>query len=170
MMLQLDAIYGISRAQSSVNPVTLVQSWRKLLPDLDDDDDDLQGFPNEESSKSEILDMVCAIINFENINEDNTEERLQRDAMRLNWAFSTWTVSMLLQNTREKKRGEDESEEEGRLSMVVSVSHSMALQCVDNLLDFMGQRGFEYSEITATRKICIAVSRHLNSYKNMCPL
>jgi hypothetical protein len=41
---------------SSGNPVTLVRSWRKLLPDLEDDD--LQGFPKEEISKSEILDMV----------------------------------------------------------------------------------------------------------------
>jgi hypothetical protein len=45
----------------------LVQSWRKLLADLEDDD--LQGFPNEESSKSEILD-VCAMRSFGNINEE----------------------------------------------------------------------------------------------------
>jgi hypothetical protein len=36
----------------------LVQLWRKRLPDLEDD---LQGFPNEEFSKSEILNMACAI-------------------------------------------------------------------------------------------------------------
>jgi hypothetical protein len=30
--------------------------WRKLVPDLEDDD--LQGFPSEEISKSEILGMV----------------------------------------------------------------------------------------------------------------
>jgi hypothetical protein len=53
-----------------MNPVTLVWSWRKLLPDLDD----LQSFPNEEISKSEILDMVCAMKSFENIDEDNVEE------------------------------------------------------------------------------------------------
>jgi hypothetical protein len=45
----------------------------------------------------------------------------------------------------------------------VSISHSMALQCVDTLLDYMGQRGFEYSDITATRKIHTAVRRSLNS-------
>jgi hypothetical protein len=50
-MMVLDAIYGMSRAWTSMNPVTLVQSWRKLLPDLEDDD--VQGFPNEEISKSE---------------------------------------------------------------------------------------------------------------------
>jgi hypothetical protein len=51
----LDAIYGISRAWSSVNPIPLVPSWRKL-PDLEDQ---LHSFPNEEISKSEIPDMVC---------------------------------------------------------------------------------------------------------------
>jgi hypothetical protein len=34
----------------------------------------LQGFPNEEVSKSEILDMVYAVRRSENINEDNIEE------------------------------------------------------------------------------------------------
>jgi hypothetical protein len=47
-MTVLDVIYGLSQAWSSVNPVTLVQSWRKLLTDLEND---LQGFPSEEISK-----------------------------------------------------------------------------------------------------------------------
>jgi hypothetical protein len=42
----LDAIYGASWAWSSVNPLTLVRSWRKLLPHLEEDD--FQAFPNEE--------------------------------------------------------------------------------------------------------------------------
>jgi hypothetical protein len=33
----------------------------------------LQGFPNEEIRKSEILDMVCAMRSFKNINEDDIE-------------------------------------------------------------------------------------------------
>jgi hypothetical protein len=41
-MMVLDAIYGISQAWSSVNPVMLVQSQRKLLPDIEEED--LQGF------------------------------------------------------------------------------------------------------------------------------
>jgi hypothetical protein len=34
----------------------------------------LQSFPNKEISKSEILDMVCAMKSFEVIDEDNVEE------------------------------------------------------------------------------------------------
>jgi hypothetical protein len=43
-MMALNAVYAILQAWSSVNPETLVQSWRKLLPNLEDD---LQGFPNK---------------------------------------------------------------------------------------------------------------------------
>jgi hypothetical protein len=67
----LDAIYGVSHAWSSVNPITLFQLWRKLLPHLEEDD--LQGFPDEVISRSEILDMLCAMGSFDNINEDNIE-------------------------------------------------------------------------------------------------
>jgi hypothetical protein len=78
MMLQFGAIYSISWAWCSVNPVTLVLSWKKLLSDVDD----LQGFPNEEISKSVILDMECTMRSFEDIDEDN-EEWLQSNACEL---------------------------------------------------------------------------------------
>jgi hypothetical protein len=70
-MMVLDVIYGISWAWSCVNPVTLIRSWRKLLPDQEEDD--LQGFPDEEIGKSKILDMMCAVRSFGNVNEDNVE-------------------------------------------------------------------------------------------------
>jgi hypothetical protein len=37
-------------------------------------EDDLQSVPNEEISMSKILDMVCAVRRFENIDKDNVEE------------------------------------------------------------------------------------------------
>lgn len=43
----------------------LVSSQRKLLSGLEEDN--IQGFPNNDISKSEILDMVCAIRSFENV-------------------------------------------------------------------------------------------------------
>jgi hypothetical protein len=51
-MMMLDVIYGESQAWSSMNPVTLVQSWRKLIPDREDD---LQGFPNEKIKNLKFL-------------------------------------------------------------------------------------------------------------------
>jgi hypothetical protein len=67
-MTVVDAIYGVPRAWSSTNQVILVQSWRKRLPGLEEHY--LQGFPNEEISKSKILDMVCAMRSSGNINEE----------------------------------------------------------------------------------------------------
>ncbi|GBM13445.1 hypothetical protein AVEN_242295-1 [Araneus ventricosus] len=38
-----------------------------------------------------------------------------------------------------------------------TISHSAALQSVETLLDYMGQRGFDYGDITAVRKICVDI-------------
>ncbi|GBM83191.1 hypothetical protein AVEN_262674-1 [Araneus ventricosus] len=38
-----------------------------------------------------------------------------------------------------------------------TISHSASLQSVETLLDYMGQRGFDYGEITAARKICVNI-------------
>ncbi|GBL82250.1 hypothetical protein AVEN_252430-1 [Araneus ventricosus] len=35
--------------------------------------------------------------------------------------------------------------------------HSAALQSVETLLDYMGQRGFYYGDIAAIRKICVDI-------------
>jgi hypothetical protein len=70
-MMVLDAVYCITWVWS-VNPVMLVRLGRNLIPDLEEDN--LQGFPNEEINKSEILDMVCAMRSFENIDKNNIEE------------------------------------------------------------------------------------------------
>jgi hypothetical protein len=62
----------------------LVQWWKSLFPDLDDDD--LQGLPNK-VSKSKIFDMACSMISFGNINE----EMLKNDyrVMHVKWPAST---------------------------------------------------------------------------------
>ncbi|GBM92981.1 hypothetical protein AVEN_47554-1 [Araneus ventricosus] len=43
-----------------------------------------------------------------------------------------------------------------------TISHSAALQSVETLLDYMGQRGFDYDDITAVRKICVDIRRGMN--------
>jgi hypothetical protein len=58
----LDAIYSTSKAWFSMNPLTVVWSWRKLHPDLEDND--LQGFYNKEISMSKISDIMCATRSF----------------------------------------------------------------------------------------------------------
>jgi hypothetical protein len=70
-------------------------------------------------------------------------------------------LSILAQNKREKKRV-------GRMRVkkkdkAVSESVIAWHYSVLTLLDCMGQRGFEYSDITAARKIHTAVRRSPNS-------
>ncbi|GBM50648.1 hypothetical protein AVEN_131303-1 [Araneus ventricosus] len=43
-----------------------------------------------------------------------------------------------------------------------TISHSAALQSVETLLDYMGQRGFDCGDITAVRKICVDIRQEMN--------
>ncbi|GBM01020.1 hypothetical protein AVEN_1931-1 [Araneus ventricosus] len=43
-----------------------------------------------------------------------------------------------------------------------TVSHSAALQFMETLLDYMGQRGFDYGDITAVRKTCVDIRQEMN--------
>ncbi|GBO25084.1 hypothetical protein AVEN_168167-1 [Araneus ventricosus] len=43
-----------------------------------------------------------------------------------------------------------------------TISHSAALQSVETLLDYMGQRGFDYGDNTAVRKRCVDMRQEMN--------
>ncbi|GBM56270.1 hypothetical protein AVEN_70726-1 [Araneus ventricosus] len=43
-----------------------------------------------------------------------------------------------------------------------TISHSAALQSVEALLDYMGQRGFDYGDITAVPKIGVDIRQEMN--------
>ncbi|GBM72524.1 hypothetical protein AVEN_45595-1 [Araneus ventricosus] len=43
-----------------------------------------------------------------------------------------------------------------------TVSHSAALQSVETLLDYMRQRGSDFGDITAVRKICVDIRQEMN--------
>ncbi|GBM17361.1 hypothetical protein AVEN_13240-1 [Araneus ventricosus] len=43
-----------------------------------------------------------------------------------------------------------------------TISHSAALQSVGTLLDYMGQSGFDYGDITAVRKRCVDIRQEMN--------
>ncbi|GBM24720.1 hypothetical protein AVEN_141797-1 [Araneus ventricosus] len=45
------------------------------------------------------------------------------------------------------------------------ISYSAALQSVKTLLDYMGQRGFDYGDITAVRKICVDIRQEMNNHQ-----
>ncbi|GBO21127.1 hypothetical protein AVEN_20630-1 [Araneus ventricosus] len=43
-----------------------------------------------------------------------------------------------------------------------TISDFAALQSVETLLDYMGQRGFGYGDITAVRKRCVEIRQEMN--------
>jgi hypothetical protein len=96
---------------------------------------------------------------FENVSEDNIEEWLQSDACELGFQHMT---DMGIVNAAMKQKGEEEG---GRIRVKEdSVLASVTAWCYSVLtkLKYMGQRVFEYSDITATRKIHTAMRMILN--------
>ncbi|GBM35985.1 hypothetical protein AVEN_78084-1 [Araneus ventricosus] len=43
-----------------------------------------------------------------------------------------------------------------------TISHSAALQSMETLLDYTGQRGFDNGDITEVRKICVDIRQEMN--------
>ncbi|GBO41897.1 hypothetical protein AVEN_19294-1 [Araneus ventricosus] len=68
-------------------------------------------------------------------------------------------VKQKLEILRKLDNGESASTdaEEGN-----TIYHSAALQSVETLLDYMEQRGFDYGDITAVRKICVNIQQEMN--------
>jgi hypothetical protein len=55
----------------------------------------MQGFPNEEISKSQIIAMVYAVRHFENVDKDNNEECLD-DMCELGFQHMTGTDTAIV--------------------------------------------------------------------------
>jgi hypothetical protein len=108
-MTVCDNDIGVPWAWSSMNPVMLVLFQRKPVPNLDDDD--LQGFPNKETSKSEILVMVCTMRGFKNVDTDNVELWLQTDAYELSFQDMTNRHGQCCQKQKGKEKGEQNDDE-----------------------------------------------------------
>jgi hypothetical protein len=67
----------------------------------------MKGFCNEEISKSEVLDVVCAMGSFETVDEDDNEEYLQSAACQLSFQHVTDTdVVSAATKQKEEKRAE----------------------------------------------------------------
>ncbi|GBO43104.1 hypothetical protein AVEN_11555-1 [Araneus ventricosus] len=60
------------------------------------------------------------------------------------------------------KRESASTEAEHVINEGNTISHSAALQSVETLLDYMGERGFDYGDITAVRKRCVDIRQEMN--------
>ncbi|GBM79287.1 hypothetical protein AVEN_134076-1 [Araneus ventricosus] len=69
-------------------------------------------------------------------------------------------VKQKLEILQKLNNGESTSTDaEDALNEGNTISHSAALQSVETLLDYMGQRGIDYGDITAVRKMCRYTTR-----------
>ncbi|GBO17502.1 hypothetical protein AVEN_167228-1 [Araneus ventricosus] len=72
-------------------------------------------------------------------------------------------VKQKLENLQKLDNGESASTNaEDILNEGNTVSHSAALQSVETLLRYIGQRGFDYGHITAVLKRCVDIRQEMN--------
>ncbi|GBO11233.1 hypothetical protein AVEN_218867-1 [Araneus ventricosus] len=72
-------------------------------------------------------------------------------------------VKQKLEILQKLDNGESASTDtEDVLNVGNTISHSAALQYLETLLDYMGQRGFDYGDISAVRKICVDIRQGMN--------
>ncbi|GBM56610.1 hypothetical protein AVEN_155954-1 [Araneus ventricosus] len=76
------------------------------------------------------------------------------------------SVKQKLEILRKLDNGESASTDaEDVINEGNTISHSAVLQSVETLLDYMGQRGFDYGDITAVRKMCVDIRQEMNKQK-----
>ncbi|GBM94309.1 hypothetical protein AVEN_29816-1 [Araneus ventricosus] len=72
-------------------------------------------------------------------------------------------VKQKLEILQKLDKGESASPDaEDVLNKENTIYHSAALQSVETLLDYMGQRGFDYSDIATILKICVDIRQEMN--------
>ncbi|GBN62130.1 hypothetical protein AVEN_188458-1 [Araneus ventricosus] len=72
-------------------------------------------------------------------------------------------VKQKLEILQELDNGESASTDaEDALNEGNTISYSVALQSVETLLDYIGQRGFDYGDVTAVRQICVDIRKEMN--------
>jgi hypothetical protein len=74
-----DAIYDTASAWNMVTLLMLIRSWRKLIPDIseDDDCDGLAGFSDDEITTAKLTEIANQVSGGKQIDEDNITERLE---------------------------------------------------------------------------------------------
>ncbi|GBM40276.1 hypothetical protein AVEN_248297-1 [Araneus ventricosus] len=76
---------------------------------------------------------------------------------------NVFSVKQKLEILQKLDKGESASTDaEDVLNEGNTISHSAALQSVETLLDYMGQRGFNDGDVTAVRKRCINIRQEMN--------
>jgi DDE superfamily endonuclease len=146
----LDAIHGIAKSWSKVKPITLVRSWRKILPNVEIDLSDSEEI--ETGDTSEIYRIMENLKCFKSVDRENIEEWFDRDSNDPGFqCMSDADIVSHVTQTEEGESGDSENTSEDDTDNYISFQ--TALTSVEILLDFVDQKGFEYNYKISLRKI-----------------
>lgn len=154
----VDAVYNIADAWKHIKPVTLMRSWKKILPNTDVECD------SEDEDNIPLMTLARKIRGFESVDDGNLQEWLNTDADDA--GFQHLTDEEIIQQTLEHKTDDEDSISESDEEMNVSkIKHQSALDNTNSLLDYMIQVGFDYTDVVSVRKIRNSIRQKISEYE-----
>lgn len=161
----LDAIYECASVWEKVKKTTLVKSWKKIFPEIDDGEDFLgfNGENDEEMSSAELATMAREVPGGEEVDKENVEEWFQCDKDLPSFEMqSDDDIVRRAQGEGEDSMsgGEGEEGEVGEEETSDKISHSAALNHLNCLLDYMeGQDDTLLSDKLVLRKLRSTIAK-----------
>ena len=108
---------------------------------------------------SEIVKIISVVDGFQNIDEENVEDWLNKDKNGKGYKIlSDERILDAVSGEQSKSEEWEQSEDEYDAT---SVSHETALQCIDQLLDYMGhQNNFEFNNVISACNVCEIIRKN----------
>ncbi|XP_055944589.1 jerky protein homolog-like [Argiope bruennichi] len=136
----LDSIYDIASAWDSVKPSTLTKSWRKLMPNVEANNN-LTPLSCEDvdTPTATLADMVKTVPGGENVDVENINEWLECDVNEP--GFERLAYDEIVKKTRGETENDGErSECEEEPTVQMRKTREAALQQVDGLLSYLEEQ------------------------------
>lgn len=140
----LDAIYEVNSAWGNTKSTTIVRSWKKIIPDISDDDKDFHGFEDVDVVNN-ITKIVKNVPGGEDVDRDNIIGWFEVDADEQ--GYEQLTDAQIVDKVRGTGGTSDEEgdDEEGRgeaagdskQQQSTAHTHSAALASVEQLLEYI---------------------------------
>lgn len=142
----LDSIYDIASAWESVRKSTLIKSWRKIFPKVEenlkqDEENNNKGEEDLNTPTATLAELVKTVPGGENVNDENIEEWLECDAD--DPGFERLTDEEIVQKAMVEVESEEERQsesEEEDANAQARMTKEVALQHVDGLLRYLEEQ------------------------------
>lgn len=132
----LDAIYECAAAWDKVRNSTLTKSWKKIFPDISEDEDFL-GFDEVSTQADKLAQIANQVEGGEAVDQQNVIEWFECDNNLT--AFETLTDEEILQQARGEAASDDDASDEGEGEEQTNnvITHGAARHHVECLLDYL---------------------------------